>query len=96
VAGGWTRMRSVRAAKQRALPAVTFCDREQVGAFGAALFAAHAAALAEVPAFEFDLDAPLSPSPSAAFVAAFTAPADVDADRASPLGGPHLSPSKGV
>ena len=42
VAGGWTRMRSVRRAKQKALPAVRFAHREQAGAFGAAMFAAHA------------------------------------------------------
>ena len=47
VAGGWTRMRSVRHAKLKALPAVRFADRGQAGAFGAAMFAAHAATVAE-------------------------------------------------
>jgi sugar (pentulose or hexulose) kinase len=47
VAGGWTRMRSVREAKQKALPAVRFANRAQAGAFGAAMFAAHAVTVAE-------------------------------------------------
>lgn len=47
VAGGWTRMRSVRRAKQNSLPAVRFANRGQAGAFGAAMFAAHATAVAD-------------------------------------------------
>jgi sugar (pentulose or hexulose) kinase len=42
LAGGWTRMRSVRQAKCKSLPAVRFAHRGQAGAFGAAMFAAHA------------------------------------------------------
>lgn len=40
VAGGWTRMASVRDAKTASLPAIRFSDRRQAGAFGAAAFAA--------------------------------------------------------
>jgi sugar (pentulose or hexulose) kinase len=43
-AGGWTRMSSVRAAKARLLPGLRFATLSQPGAFGAALFAAWAAA----------------------------------------------------
>lgn len=43
VAGGWTRMESVRREKQRSLPQVRFTHRAQAGAFGAAAFAAFAA-----------------------------------------------------
>ena len=43
-AGGWTRMASVRAQKLLTLPDVTFSPRQQAGAFGAATFAAWAAA----------------------------------------------------
>jgi sugar (pentulose or hexulose) kinase len=43
-AGGWTRMASVRAAKRRLLPELRFSSLAQPGAFGAALFAAWAAA----------------------------------------------------
>lgn len=42
VAGGWIGMRSVRTAKQLSLTNVRFSTRAQAGAFGAALFAAHA------------------------------------------------------
>ncbi|MEV4733599.1 FGGY family carbohydrate kinase [Saccharopolyspora sp. NPDC049426] len=45
-AGGWTRMRSFRAAKQRSLPAVEYARVDQPSAYGAALFAAQAARLA--------------------------------------------------
>ena len=43
VAGGWTRMKSVRRSKTASLPNVRFSDRSQAGAFGATMFAAHAA-----------------------------------------------------
>lgn len=43
-AGGWTRMASVRNAKSRLLPGLRFSPLDQPGAFGAALFAAWAAA----------------------------------------------------
>jgi sugar (pentulose or hexulose) kinase len=43
-AGGWTRMSSVRHAKSRLLPELRFSTLSQPGAFGAALFAAWAAA----------------------------------------------------
>jgi hypothetical protein len=42
-AGGWTRMRSVRTVKARTIPRLGFCQIEQPGARGAALFAACAA-----------------------------------------------------
>ena len=47
VAGGWTRMQSVRRSKESSLPNVRFSDRSQAGAFGATMFAAHAAIVAE-------------------------------------------------
>lgn len=47
VAGGWTRMQSVRRVKAARQPGVRFSPRRQAGAFGAALFAAHAIATAE-------------------------------------------------
>jgi sugar (pentulose or hexulose) kinase len=47
VAGGWIRMASVRAAKAAALPGVEFSQRRQAGAFGAAVFAGHAAEFAD-------------------------------------------------
>jgi len=43
-AGGWTRMGSVRDAKSRLMPGLRFSSLPQPGAFGAALFAAWAAA----------------------------------------------------
>jgi hypothetical protein len=43
-AGGWTRMATVREAKSRLLPGLRFSSLAQPGAFGAALFAAWAAA----------------------------------------------------
>jgi sugar (pentulose or hexulose) kinase len=43
-AGGWTRMRSVRAAKSRILPGLAFSPVSQPGALGAATFAGWAAA----------------------------------------------------
>jgi sugar (pentulose or hexulose) kinase len=47
VAGGWARMDSVRRAKVESLPRVRFSDRSQAGAFGATMFAAHAALVAD-------------------------------------------------
>lgn len=47
VAGGWTRMESVRRSKRSSFPDVRFSDRTQAGAFGATMFAAHAAIVAE-------------------------------------------------
>jgi len=52
-AGGWTRMASVRGQKLLALPDVTFSPRQQAGAFGAATFAAWAAAGRRGTAVEF-------------------------------------------
>ena len=52
-AGGWTRMASVRGQKLLALPDVTFSPRRQAGAFGAATFAAWAAAGRRGTAVEF-------------------------------------------
>jgi sugar (pentulose or hexulose) kinase len=43
LAGGWSRMRSVRRSRQRILPSVRFSDRDEDTAFGAALVAAYAA-----------------------------------------------------
>jgi sugar (pentulose or hexulose) kinase len=43
-AGGWTRLRSVRAAKRRLLPELRFTELAEPGAFGAALCAGWAAA----------------------------------------------------
>jgi sugar (pentulose or hexulose) kinase len=75
VAGGWTRMRSVRQAKQKALPAVRFANRGQAGAFGAAMFAAHATKVAEQLSAAGDtsgnaVDHPCGPSEE--FAAQFT------------------------
>ena len=77
VAGGWTRMASVRRAKQDALPEVRFSSRRQAGAFGAALFAAHAVAVAEQLTARGDatanaIDHPTGPSDQ--FAAQFTDP----------------------
>ncbi|GAB2669460.1 FGGY family carbohydrate kinase [Saccharopolyspora gloriosae] len=46
-AGGWTRMGSFRAAKQRSLPEVRYSRLDQPSAYGAAIFAARAAAHAD-------------------------------------------------
>lgn len=75
VAGGWTRMRSVREAKQKALPAARFAIRGQAGAFGAAMFAAHAAAVSDQMSAAGDpsgnaVDHPRGPSDE--FAAEFT------------------------
>jgi sugar (pentulose or hexulose) kinase len=75
VAGGWTRMRSVRRAKEKALPAVRFANRGQAGAFGAAMFAAHATTVAEQLSASGDtavnaVDHPCGPSDE--FAAQFT------------------------
>jgi sugar (pentulose or hexulose) kinase len=75
VAGGWTRMRSVRRAKENALPAVRFANRGQAGAFGAAMFASHATSMAEQLSATGDfsgnaVDHPCGPSDE--FAAQFT------------------------
>lgn len=57
VAGGWTRMRSVRRAREKSLPAVRFSHRGQAGAFGAAMFAAHATTVAEQLSASGDISA---------------------------------------
>ncbi len=79
VAGGWTRMQSVRRGKMASLPNVRFSDRSQAGAFGATMFAAHAAIVAEKLAADGDTsgNAVLAPEgPSAEFAAGYagTAP----------------------
>jgi ribulose kinase len=68
-------MRSVREAKQKALPAVRFANRGQAGAFGAAMFAAHATTVAEQMSAAGDpsgnaVDHPCGPSDE--FAAQFT------------------------
>ena len=57
IAGGWTRMSSIRRAKTASLPHVRYSDRSQAGAFGAALFAAHAVDAAAVLAAAGNPDA---------------------------------------
>lgn len=52
-AGGWTRMVSVRGQKVLELPDTTFSPRQQAGAFGAATFAAWAAAGRKGTAVDF-------------------------------------------
>jgi sugar (pentulose or hexulose) kinase len=47
VAGGWARMASVRASRSLVFPRAEFSTRRQAGAFGAALFAGQAAAVAD-------------------------------------------------
>ena len=88
VAGGWTRMASVRQAKQDALPGVRFAGRGQAGAFGAAMFAAHAVTVADQLVATGDptgnaVDHPSRPSDQ--FAAQFTDPraATATADRIS-------------
>lgn len=75
VAGGWARMDSVRRAKVESLPRVRFSDRTQAGAFGATMFAAHAALVAETLDRTGDLSGNSSQSPqgpSEAFAARYT------------------------
>lgn len=76
VAGGWTRMTSVRRSKELSLPNVRFSDRSQAGAFGATMFAAHAAIVADQMASNGDTSANsvLTPNgPSEEFAAHYTA-----------------------
>lgn len=85
VAGGWTRMASVRAAKLTNLPGVRFSDRTQAGAFGAALFAASALDQAERRAARGDhsgvaIDDPPGISPE--FAARFAAHSDLETPKA--------------
>jgi sugar (pentulose or hexulose) kinase len=75
VAGGWTRMKSVRRSKAASLPNVRFSDRSQAGAFGATMFAAHAAIVAAGLSSTGDHSANsvLAPNgPSAQFAARYT------------------------
>jgi hypothetical protein len=75
VAGGWARMASVRRAKAESLPQVRFSDRSQAGAFGATMFAAHAAVVADSLSRtgEFSANGAHSPQgPSEAFAARYT------------------------
>jgi sugar (pentulose or hexulose) kinase len=74
-AGGWTRMTSVRLSKAASLPNVRFSDRSQAGAFGATMFAAHAAMIAEELSTTGDdsANSVLTPNgPSAEFAARYT------------------------
>jgi len=76
IAGGWTRMSSIRRAKTASLRHVRYSDRSQAGAFGAALFAAHAVDAAAVLAAAgrsdaVGIDEPSGPTPE--FAAAFAA-----------------------
>jgi sugar (pentulose or hexulose) kinase len=75
VAGGWARMESVRRSKAASLPNVRFSDRSQAGAFGATMFAAHAASVAAQLSTTGDSSANLvlTPNgPSAEFAARYT------------------------
>jgi sugar (pentulose or hexulose) kinase len=85
IAGGWTRMSSIRRAKSASLPHVRYSDRSQAGAFGAALFAAHAVEAAAVLATAgrpdaVGIDEPSGPTQE--FAAAFAA-RRMDASRAA-------------
>jgi sugar (pentulose or hexulose) kinase len=73
VAGGWTRMRSVRIAKADAIPRLRFCPEPEPGAVGAALLAESSLLPAVVP----------SPAGSPATSAA-DSPADSPAKELSP------------
>lgn len=79
VAGGWTRMSSVRREKQHALPHVRFTHRAQAGAFGATAFAAFAhrsiATAGWIPTGDHE-SIPLSAAPTAADLDRHTATAD--------------------
>jgi sugar (pentulose or hexulose) kinase len=95
MAGGWIRMASVRAAKAAALPGVEFSQRQQAGAFGAAVFAGHAAAVADAMALAGDPGAVAVATPSGptdAFVAAFVAEPDFRA-RLPASHGPDPTPA---
>ena len=75
VAGGWTRMNSVRRAKSESSPRTRFSDRSQAGAFGATMFAAYAATVADRLASNGDPSANSVRSPhgpSEAFAARYT------------------------
>jgi len=83
VAGGWIRMQSVRMCKQASLQNVRFSERSQASAFGATMFAAHAADVADRLPLDGGLPAgsPFPQSgPTEEFVACYTgAPAREDA-----------------
>ena len=92
VAGGWTAMASLRAAKERSLPNVRFTTRRQAGAFGAALFAAFAAETACEMAEAGDPTAdrllqPIGPTPD--FAAAFVAGPVAETSAGRALVGSH-------
>ncbi len=75
VAGGWTKMNSVRRAKARSQQHIRFSARAQAGAFGATMFAAHAAEVAEQQAQSGNhtgnsVQSPIGPSES--FAARYT------------------------
>ena len=79
VAGGWTRMSSVRREKQHALPHVRFTHRAQAGAFGATAFAAFAHDSITTAGFHKTGDhesIPLSAAPTAADLDRHTATED--------------------
>lgn len=79
VAGGWTRMDSVRRSKAESLPNARFSDRSQAGAFGATMFAAHAAIVADTLSRTGDVSAigvSAPQGPSEAFAARYTQAAD--------------------
>lgn len=84
VAGGWTRMKSVRRSKESSLPGVRFADRSQAGAFGATMFAAHAAIVARMHDASGDTSANLladPTGPSEQFAARYTSAAPPQAHR---------------
>lgn len=77
VAGGWARMKSVRRSKESSFPDVRFSDRSQAGAFGATMFAAHAAIVANKLFTDGDPsgNSLVNPSgPSEEFAARYTSP----------------------
>jgi ribulose kinase len=84
-AGGWTRMKSVRLSKAASMPNVRFSNRAQAGAFGATMFAAHAAIVAENLATTgaSSANSVLAPNgPSAEFAARYTQAVPVAASAA--------------
>ena len=97
IAGGWTRMQSVRRAKLASLPGLRFSQRSQAGAFGAAMFAAHAADVADLMSTTGDhaaiaVDSPSGPSPE--FAAAFTGSVPAPIPAATMAGSPTPQESR--
>lgn len=79
LAGGWIRMDSVRRAKSESLRNARFSDRSQAGAFGATMFAAHAAIVADTLSRTGDVSAigvSTPQGPSEAFAALYTQAVD--------------------